>query len=180
MGIWSTEAAEGLLNQFVTQQQVDIERFEEGVAKDEAALAKIIEKSPDDSRIEQRQERIDKFKEDISDAKEAFAKLEEWHTPVSWILTLSPKTGQTIGLLDRWLSDPEGYDIAAIMRGEMQSIEEMREIDPTTRGARERETMKRMQEDYSSRSLWYVVGTSLLFEGFVLGIASLYFCRKDF
>ena len=95
-------------------------------------------------------------------------------------MAISPKTAQTIGLLDRWLSDSDGFDIAAIMRGEMQSIEEMREIDPTTRGARERETMKRMQEDYSGRSPWYVVGTSLLFEGFVLGIASLYFCRKDF
>ena len=58
--------------------------------------------------------------------------------------------------------------------------EEMEEFDPTTRGARERETMRRMHEDYETRSLWYVLGTSLLFEGFVLGFASMYFCRKDF
>ena len=66
------------------------------------------------------------------------------------------------------------------MRGDMDSIEEIKEIDPTTRDARERETTKRMQEEYGSRSLWYVVGTSLLFEGFVFGLASLYFGRKDF
>lgn len=180
MGIWSTEKAEWWLNLFVMQQQVEIERFEEGVLKDEASLAKIIERSPDDSRIEQRKERIDNFKEDIEASKEALGTLKKWHTPVSWILTLSPKTGQTINLLDRWLSDSNGYDIAAIMRGDMDSIEEIKEIDPTTRDARERETTKRMQEEYGSRSLWYVVGTSLLFEGFVFGLASLYFGRKDF
>ena len=108
MGIWTTQAAEGLLHQFVTQQQVDIERFEEGILEEEAELAIIVAKSPDDSRIEKRGERIEKFKSDIDDAKEAFEKLETWHTPISWVLAFSPKTGQTIGLLDRWLSDPEG------------------------------------------------------------------------
>ena len=97
-------------------------------------------------------------------------------------MTISPKTGQTIGLLDRWLSDPDGFDIGAIMNGDMRAFdnEEMEEFDPTTRGARERETMRRMHEDYETRSLWYVLGTSLFFEGFVLGLASMYFCRKDF
>jgi len=180
MGIWTTQSAEALLHQFVTQQQVDIERFEEGILKDEAELAKIEAEFPEDSRIEKRGKRIEKFKSDIADAKEAFEKLETWHTPVSWILAFSPKTGQTIGLLDRWLSDPDGYDILAIMQGDMESIEDMEEIDPTSRGARDRETMRRMQDDYESRSLWYILGTSLLFEGCVLGLAALYFCRKDF
>ena len=73
-----------------------------------------------------------------------------------------------------------GYDILAIMQGDMESIDGMEEIDPTSRGARDRETMRRIQDDYESRSLWYVLGTSLLFEGCVLGLAALYFCRKDF
>ena len=59
-------------------------------------------------------------------------------------------------------------------------VEEIEEFDRTTRGARDRETMRRMRKEYESHSLWYVVGTSLLFEGFILGIASIYFCRKDF
>ena len=58
--------------------------------------------------------------------------------------------------------------------------EELEEFDPTTRGARERETMRRMRVDYENRPLFYVIGTSLLFEGFILGLASWYFCRKDF
>ena len=37
-----------------------------------------------------------------------------------------------------------------------------------------------MQKEYDGRSLWYVVGTSIIFEGLVLGLASLMFCRRDF
>ena len=154
--------------------------MKKGVIKSEAALAKIEEKSPDDSRIETRRKRIESFRSDIEESKEALLTLDKWHTPISWILTISPKAGQTIGLLDRWLSDPEGFDIGAIMNGDMESFENMEEFDPTTRGARERETMRRMRDDYETRSIWYVLGTSLLFEGFVLGLASWYFCRKDF
>ena len=182
MGLWSVQTTEVVLNRFVITQHVDIERFEEGVVKSEISLAKIEEKYPDDSRIETRRKRIESFRADIEDAKEALSTLDKWHTPISWILTISPKTGQTIGLLDRWLSDPDGFDIGAIMNGDMRAFdnEEMEEFDPTTRGARDRETMRRMHEDYETRSLWYVLGTSLLFEGFVLGFASMYFCRKDF
>jgi hypothetical protein len=180
MGLWSIQTAEVVLHQFITQQQVDIESYEEAVLKDEEMLAKIEAKSPDDSRIEHRRKRIEGFKTDIAEAKETFESIEQWHNPVSWVLAISPKTSQTIGLLDRWLSDSDGFDISAIMRGEMQSIEDMEEIDPTTRGARERETTRRMQEEYETHSLWYVLGTSLLFECCVLGFASLYFYRKDF
>jgi hypothetical protein len=182
MGLWSVQTTEVVLNRFVITQHVDIERFEEGVVKWEIELAKIEEKFPDDSSIETLRKRIETYRADIEEAKEALSTLDKWHTPISWILTISPKTGQTIGLLERWLNDPDGFDIGAIMNGDMRVFdnEEMEEFDPTTRGARARETMRRMREDYESRSLWYVLGTSLLFEGCVLGIAAWYFCRKDF
>jgi hypothetical protein len=181
MSLWSIQTTEAVLNRFVTQQQVTIERYEEGIVKDEEALAKIIAKSPDDSRIEIRRARIDSFRADIEESKEAFIELEVWHKPISWILAISPKTSQTIGLLDRWLSDPDGFDIGAIMNGDMRFAEmDMEEIDPTTSNARERETIRRMRDEYESRSLWYVLGTSLIFEFCVLSLASWYFCRKDF
>ena len=183
MSLWTTQTTEGLLNNFVLQHNVEIERYEEGIVKQQQLLDEIKKKSPDDFRIASKQERIDTMQSDIGEAKEALDTLEVWHTPVSWMLSVLPKTGQTIGLLDRWLSDPDGFDLAAIMRGDMddfEETEEMEEIDPTNRRAVERETMRRMQDDYKARSLWYVVGTSILFEGLILSIASLLFCRKDF
>jgi len=182
MGLWSVQTTEVILNSIVIAQHVDIERFEEGIVKSELALAKIEEKSPDDSRIETRRKRIERYQADVEEAKEILSTLEKWNTPITWLLTISPKAGQTIGLLDRWLSDPDGFDIGAILNGDMRAFdtENMEEFDPTTSGVRDRKTSRRIREDYESRSLWYVLGTSLLFEGCVLGIAAWYFCRKDF
>jgi len=182
MLLWTIQTSETVLNRFVTQQIVDIERFDEGIITATEELDKIKSVSSEDIRISKLEKRIESFQVNSEEATELLAELDMWHTPTSWVLALSPKTAQTIGLLDRWLSDPDGFDIAAIMSGDMREFEgeELEEFDPTTRGARERETMRRMRDDYENRPLFYVIGTSLLFEGFILGLASWYFCRKDF
>ena len=181
MGLWSIQTAEEILTRFLIEQKVTIERFEEGIKKDSEAIKKIIDVDPNDFRIAQRQERVESFRSDINEAKETFNNLDKWHKPISWVLAVSPKAAQTIDLLDRWLSDPRGFDIAAILARDMEAIEnDIEEIDPTTDKALRRETRRRTDEEYKTRSLWYVLGTSLLFEGAILGIAGLYFCRKDF
>ena len=183
MSLWSIQTSEAVLNRFVTQQQVDIERFQEGIEQTNTKIAKINKTSTeDDERLVSLEERNKRFVADKLEAEESLESLTQWHDPIAWVLAVSPKNAQTIGLLDRWLSDPDGFDIAAIMNGDMRSFEnvEVDEFDRTTRNARERETRKRMQDEYESKSLWYVVGTSLLFEGFILGLAAWYFRRKDF
>ena len=182
MALWTVQTSETVLNRIVIEQQVDIERFDEGVKKAKEELAKIMDTSAEDFRIPKLKKRIETFSNDSKESEEFLEKITSWHTPTTWVLAICPKNAQTIGLLQRWLNDPDGFDITAIMAGDMRSIEggELEELDRTTRGARERETMRRMVDEYESNSLWYVVGTSLLFEGFILGLASLYFCRKDF
>lgn len=180
MGLMSAQTAEAVLNQFVTEQQVTIERLEEGITRATEELAELESESSSDMRIQRRKDRIESFQEDVDAAKVLFDKIDVWHQPVSWGLTVLPKTGQTIGLLDRWLDDESGFDIAALMRGDMQEIAEVDDLDPTTFGARKRESMRRVDDDYSERSLWYVVGTSLLFEGLILTLAAWYVCKKDF
>ena len=180
MGLMSAQGAETVLNRFVTEQKVTIERLEEGIVKATEELTELESESSTDMRIQRRKDRIESFQEDVDAAKVLFDKIDVWHQPVSWGLTALPKAGQTIGLLDRWLDDETGFDIAALMRGDMQELEEVDEFDPTTYAARERETMRRLVEDYSERSLWYVVGTSLLFEGLILTLAAWYVCKKDF
>ena len=180
MGLFSTQTAEAILNTFVTEQKVTIERLEEGIAKATEELAELESESLTDMRIQDRKDRIESFQKDVDAAKKLFDKIDVWHRPVTWGIAVLPKLGQTIGLLDRWLDDGSGFDIAALMRGDMQELEEFDDLDPTTRGARERETMRRIDDDYSERSLWYIAGTSLLFEGLVLALASWYVCKKDF
>ncbi|MBC8202677.1 MAG: ABC transporter permease subunit [Planctomycetes bacterium] len=180
MALFSVGASEGILTSVVTSQEVQIERYQEGIEKQQAILDEIIAKSPEDFRIESKQSRIDEMKTDNEASVEFLGKIRAWQEPISWILTALPKTAQTIGLLDRWLSSDDGFDLGAIMRGDMSELEEVEEIDPTNHWAVQRETEKRVQDEYDGRSLWYVIGTSLIFEGFILGLASLIFCRRDF
>ena len=46
------------------------------------------------------------FVADKLEAEESLEALTQWHDPIAWVLAVSPKSAQTIGLLDRWLSDP--------------------------------------------------------------------------
>ena len=180
MSLFSVSLSEGALTAIVTSEEVQLELYRDGIEKQQIMLDEIIAKSPEDFRIKKKQERIDYLITANEDAQEFLGKIRPWQTRISWVLTLLPKTSQTIGLLDRWLSNEDGFDLAAIMRGDMSELEEMEEIDSTSRLALHRETNKRMQEEYDGRSLWYVVGTSVIFECFVLGLASLIFCRRDF
>ena len=180
MVLFSVNASEGVLTAIVTGEEVQIERYQEGIEDQQEQLDEIIAKSSDDHRIESRQSRIEDMQTANEDAVEFLEKIKAWQEPISWILILLPKTSQTIGLLDRWLGDSDGFDLAAIMRGDMTELEEMEELDPTSHKALSRESNRRMQDEYEGRSLWYVVGTSIIFEVLVLGIASLIFCRRDF
>ena len=188
MALWTVQTSEAVLNRIVIEQQVAIERFDEGVKKAKEELVKITETSAEDFRIPKLEKRIETFSNNSKESEEFLEKITSWHTPTTWVLAICPKNAQTIGLLQRWLNDPDGFDITAIMAGDMRSIEGGEDEVPyphpdpdgPARAARERETMRRMVDEYDSNSLWYVVGTSLLFEGVILGLASLYFCRKDF
>ena len=180
MALFSVSLSEGALTAIVTGEEVQLELYRDGIEKQQIMLDEIIAKSPEDFRIKKKQERIDYLITANEDAQEFLGKIRPWQTRISWVLTLLPKTSQTIGLLDRWLSNEDGFDLAAIMRGDMTELEAMVEIDSTSHLALRRETNKRMQKEYDGRSLWYVVGTSIIFEGLVLGLASLIFCRRDF
>jgi ABC-type transport system involved in multi-copper enzyme maturation permease subunit len=180
MTLFSVSVSEGALTMTVTGIEVRMERYQEGIDKQQKQLEEIISKSPEDFRIEKREARIEKMKVDNEDSIEFLDKIKPWQTRISWMLTLLPKTSQTIGLLDRWLSSDDGFDLAAIMRGDMSELEEMEDFEPTSHQALRRESNRRLQDEYDGRSLWYVIGTSIIFEGLILGLASLIFCRRDF
>jgi len=180
MTLFSVSVSEGALTAIVTTEEVQLERYQEGIDKQQKQLEEIVSKSPEDFRIEKREARIEKMKVANKDSIEFLDKIKPWQTRISWTLTLLPKTSQTIGLLDRWLSSDDGFDLAAIIRGDMSELEEIEEFEPTSHKALHRESNRRLQDEYDERSLWYVIGTSIIFECVILGLASLIFCRKDF
>lgn len=180
MTLFSVSGSEGALTAIVTGEEVQIERYQEGIDKQQKQLAEIVSKSQEDFRIEKREARIEEMMVANEDAIEFLDKIKPWQTRISWTLLLLPKTSQTIGLLDRWLSSDDGFDLAAILRGDMSELEEMEDFEATSHKAISQESSRRLQDEYDGRSLWYVIGTSIIFECFILGIASLIFCRKDF
>jgi hypothetical protein len=88
--------------------------------------------------------------------------------------TIFPKTSETVELLERWLIDT----------ADLPEPEE-RESEPLTFGDRSgRVSGKKIHQQFlqeiRSRSVYWVLGTSFLFEGVVVGLAAWIFCRRDY
>ena len=81
--------------------------------------------------------------------------------------TVLPKTQETIGLLERWTVDQEA----------LRSLSGVPE-DEDDRA--DREAQEAAIDAIANRPLWWVLGTSFLFEALVLGLAALIFKRRDF
>ena len=102
--------------------------------------------------------------------------LDTWESFHGWFFaakTVLPKTGETIDLLERVLRERTGMEIGGpperqeMMFGASQQISN-------------REFGEKMQETMDDRSINWIIGTSLLFEFFVLVMACWYFSRRDF
>lgn len=100
---------------------------------------------------------------DKREKKEPSASLAMAHDIVYGVKTVLPKTTETIGILERTL-----YSMAELPAGELGQPRRQAKVG------------RKVQETLRSRSVWWVVGTSLGFELFVLSIAALIFCRRDF
>jgi hypothetical protein len=107
---------------------------------------------------------------------QALATLGFWHGPTQVMMVVLPKTQLTVGLLSRWLKDPDGFSITGMMRGDMTGQGTSAFItDPV-----DVEMTRRLEETLDGYSGWYIIGTSLAFEAVVLAIACVIFIRRDF
>ena len=70
MTLFSVSVSEGALTTIVTGEEVQIERYQESIDKQQKQLEEIVSKSPEDFRIEKREARIEKMKVDNEDSIE--------------------------------------------------------------------------------------------------------------
>lgn len=113
------------------------------------------------------------------EARGTIENIDPWLTGIFITKTVLPKTQETVGLLERWL----------ISMADLKSLSEMGEEDddrpapPSEAGGEvnveDEQVSLRLQEKLRDRSPWWIVGTSLLFEAFVVGLAALVFARRD-
>jgi hypothetical protein len=108
---------------------------------------------------------------------EAKEKAESWRRLSGGVVlakTLLPKTQETTGLLDRWLISEEDKSNFTQPRDESPSDEF------ALFGRPDLEVARRFEEAVRGRSTTWIIGTSLLFQGFILAISAWIFSRRDF
>lgn len=117
---------------------------------------------------------------DLVKAKESRKTWIMWSGIMVKTKTVLPKTAETIGLLERYMLTPE--DLALLQRQGSQGGPvqvEIEDEDEVTLG-RDLGANQRMEDEFRERPVWWIVGTSLGFEVFVLGLACVIFVRRDF
>ena len=97
-----------------------------------------------------------------------------WTKAIFTAKTFFPKTGETIALLNRELIDPDAFtpvqeDKPSVATDPFSDIE----IDQDELG-------QRVEARFRERSVLWILGTSFIFEFFVLGLSTLIFTRRDF
>lgn len=93
--------------------------------------------------------------------------LREWHQRSVWLMACLPKTGETVGLMDRHVvvGGKTGFSNSGFLQVLM---------------GREVSADESVDRAVARHSTFYVVGTSLVFEAVMLGLAAWTFCRRDF
>jgi hypothetical protein len=126
----------------------------------------------------------------LNEKKELLETITKWNTGFVIGKAILPKTTETTALLDRSLLSED--DIKRIRMGnepeEQPIVIEDDVANPTEtreqRQARRREILAdaagRVEQALRSRSLWYVIGGSLVFEGAILTLCAWIFARRDF
>lgn len=120
--------------------------------------------------------RVPVVEKELTEAIESRDTWRKWHGFVVAFKTALPKTSETIDLLKRQL----------IERAQLPDIDEKQPQMPFTNtkmiavGVRTTDVVRRIEDIYINRSVTWILGTSFIFEAFVLSLACWVFCRRDY
>ncbi|HRP63614.1 MAG TPA: ABC transporter permease [Phycisphaerales bacterium] len=163
--IYGVHTTESTLLLFKFQSEQQVKSINQTLEHESQILSQL------KSAEELNQQSIDRFESSVASSQEKLQSAEKTlnqlsvaHRITMGIKTLLPKTTETIGLVDRKLVN-------------MDEIRHM--TDETPQSDMERAQME-FVEEVRDRSPWWIIGTSLLFEVFVLVLAGWIFSRRDF
>lgn len=101
---------------------------------------------------------------------------QRWTKVLYLTKTVLPKTSETIEVLERQMISQS--DIAGLV--ERDESVRIRNDDSDDIRVSDSARAQKADDEFRSRPLWWIIGTSLGFEVVILGIATLIFCRRDF
>lgn len=126
---------------------------------------------PTDDEIDARNSFLPMMRTDLEEDEKGIKQLKLWTNIVVGIKTVLPKTQETSALLERTLIDPEKIPVPEVDEGQNNPMD--LQVDQT-------ELSRRVEDIYRSRSLWWILGTSFIFEGVLLLFCCWRFTRRDF
>ena len=144
--------SEALVLQNWARSQIKLERLEERLAKAET------ESQEDTAALLER----------VDEARDKARGVQRFVDAFYLTKTVMPKTGETIALLERWL-----IHAAHLPRQQIDDDSSQWEIDHQA-------MQDKLQTLYRERSVGWIIGTSLIFEGVLLTLACWRFARRDF
>lgn len=171
--LFIVQAAESSLMFFDLMLEQRVEGYQTAVERTETQLAKV--EDPDDTeRWAFLHETLEKRKENLAEAESSTASLDAWHTGLMSVLTVLPKTGETIELLSRWT-----IDLAELPEPMASTSRPLVNDDGDFRPDRDR-LGQDMNEARRARSSWWILGTSTIFELVLVVFSAWLFYRRDF
>lgn len=117
-------------------------------------------------------------RERLAEAEQANTTWTAWSRRVLIAKTVLPKTQETVALLGRALIPPD--ELERLTSEHMGIDAPPPEKEPTEPAIADPRVESRVQEVMRSRTLGWILGTSLVFEAACLGLCLLIFTRRDF
>lgn len=143
-----------------------------------------------DERLAQAQAELKTKQAELDSSSKTLATVERWHGIVVGVKTVLPKTGETVALMERYILDLSKLRSLQSDRRDERQAEIMAEMGEEGVGGDREEIRRRMDRDEQvsaavndelrARNELWIIGTSLLFEALVMGLAAWSFCRREF
>lgn len=132
----------------------------------------------DEQQLNELKERLEQSERDAAGEKKDLDNIDRWHRLILTARLVLPKTGETLSLVQRVMIS------TAEMDGLFQTANREDGIEANARrqrfGARQPEIDSRTNRVLADRSLMWIIGTSLMFEFFCVGLATWIFARRDY
>ena len=144
-----------------------LERANEAREQDGQPPIEALEQQPSAAELDAIDVRLPAARSRVQELDRSEGLADTWRSAIYAGKTLLPKTQETIGLLERWTVDREALRSLAVVP------------EDEDRRANQ-EAQEAAQDAIGNRPLWWVLGTSFLFEALVLGLTALIFKRRDF
>jgi ABC-type transport system involved in multi-copper enzyme maturation permease subunit len=185
--VFGLHFAEATLLLTKAESEVAAERLTKVVADREAKLAKFDAEGGEATQLARRGPKVDELeaaKRNLARARENVAT--SWQPALFAVKTVLPKTSETVALLERWLKSATEVRGPGRRFGTDEDAADKAPSDAPVaslfnpRSPDRAKAQERVHQVIEARSVGWVAGTSLAFEGVVLAAAAWVFCRRDY